>query len=314
MMRQYCCAGRAVVRVETRSHERQEIVGIVGRLQPLQQRQQLALGKRDVLHVDHGVGAGQLEARHARVAIGRLAAHQAEEVGLVIGHAAPGQEALARGRLPVEGHQRPAEGIAAVMVVDVHGEPAHADFGEGVGHAPGEAVDVAFHRHLQGDAFLLGEVDRRAQTAAQEVLVEQFGEVQPAGGQLHHAALEGADEVAPLPGRGLGQELFDLPEALAGELEPAGFVAGLLLRRQGQLHRLTDELGMLVGGDFLLLGVADVDMAVLDDEDRSSGGPAGGGGVSAAKPGRSNPAADASPAAQKWRRERPGSPPGETDE
>jgi len=45
-------------------------------------------------------------------------------------------------------------------------------------------------------------------------------------------------------------------------------VARLLPRRQRQFHGLTDELRVLCGRQLLLFGVADVNVAVLDDEDR----------------------------------------------
>ncbi|MHB8970302.1 MAG: hypothetical protein ACYC4N_07595 [Pirellulaceae bacterium] len=62
--------------------------------------------------------------------------------------------------------------------------------------------------------------------------------------------------------------MFDLPESLAGELEPARRVTLVLFRGERHLHRLAEELGMLIGNDLLFFGVADINVAVLDDKDR----------------------------------------------
>ena len=102
--------------------------------------------------------------------------------------------------------------------------------------------------------------------------------MEAAGGQFDRAFLHRPHQFAPLLGAGRGQELLDLPKAFARELEAAGGIAFCLGRRARHLQRLADELRFIIGKDFLLIGKADVNVAVLDDKDGPfPRGPLGGG-------------------------------------
>ena len=179
----------------------------------------------------------------------------------------PDQDALAGRRLPVERDQLLAERVDAVVPVDVGVEIAHADLGQGVGHAPRKTVDVAGHGSHQRQPLLPCEGRGTPDAAAQHLLVQQFRQVKAAGGQFHRAFLHRPHQLAPLFGAGRGQELLDLPKAFASELEAAGGVAFYLGRRARHLQRLANELRFVIGEDLLLISKADVNVAVLDDED-----------------------------------------------
>jgi hypothetical protein len=205
-------SGGSVVGVDRVPHEGQEIVRVTPGLEVGERGEQLALGHGDILDVLPAMAWRKFQARESEFRVGRVIAHQAKDIGAVIGQAVPDQDTASRGGFPVEGGERAAEGRAAVVGVDVGGQVTDTGFRQDIAVSPGKSVDVAAHARFELQALARGEALGRLEGRAKEVHVQQFGQVEVPGGEFHQTGLEGAAQPAALRGAGGAEELFQGPE------------------------------------------------------------------------------------------------------
>ena len=143
---------------------------------------------------------------------------------------------------------------------------------ERIDDAPGQAVHVGVHGRADGDAELAEEADR-LQHVDDHAVVHQRRHVPGHGGDLDLAALDRGEEALAVAVARVAPPVERRAGHLAGPAEAALVrpVGGLV----GDVERFVDEAPMQLEDDRLRVGVADVGVGVMDEEDFADHGGSG---------------------------------------
>ena len=179
--------------------------------------------------------------------------------------AVPGQNGASARPLPMEGIG-PGQGRAAEVDVGGHGEGVDARVEQHVDERPVLAVDVAVHGVADGQAELLADSAQRRQRLDELVGVHERGDVEEHAGDLDAPAAHEVHEAGHLAIRGRAEPVQQHGGGLDG---PAEGVVGVAVRvALAAVEGGVDEATMQVPDDRLVVCVADVGVAVMDQVDR----------------------------------------------
>ena len=212
-----------------------------------------------IAHILEALGPGR-NAGARLVHVDRNA--QAAVAGDAVDEAVIGGDRAAARRLPVEG-ARPGPQRVAVVLVDRHADAGDAVVEQRIDDAPGQAVDVGVHRRAHRNAEVAQEFER-LEDVDHHAVVHQRRHVPAHAGDVELAALDRGKEAVAIAVAGVLPPVDGDAGDLAGPAEPA--VVGVVRGALGDVQRLVDEATMQFHHHRLRMGVADVGMAVVDEE------------------------------------------------
>ena len=190
-----------------------------------------------------------------------LAASDPEAPALVVRPAIVGEDRAPAWPQPEEGVGA-YEGRATEVGVDGHGEAFDAGIEQQVDQWPAFAVDIAVHGGGDREAVVAAQPSDRLQAFDQLVGVEQRCEIGVHPGHLDPAGPFQRLKAFDLGGRGVLQPAVEHIGVLDGPSKSAVTVAVGAAFCQGE--RLADKAFVQVEDDGLVVGVADVGVAVVD--------------------------------------------------
>ena len=152
----------------------------------------------------------------------------------------------------------------AVVLVDGHRDAGDAVVEQRVDDAPGEAVDVGIHRRAHRNAKVAQKM-QRLEHIDDHGVVHQGRHMPAHAGDVELAALDGGEEAVAVGIAGVLPPVDGDAGDLAGpaELGVLRIVGGALR----DIERLVDEAPVQLHHHRLRMGVADVGVAVMDEED-----------------------------------------------
>ena len=221
------------------------------------------------LHHQEGVGVAAplpelCPLRHARSRLVEIDGHpQTDVAGHAIDEAVIGEKRASARRLPAEG-PRPRLQRMTKMLVDRHRQAADTVVEECVDNPPGQAVDVGVHRRADRNAEVAEEADR-LEHVDDHAVVHERRHVPRHRRHLELAALHRRQEALAITVGRVLPPVERRPGHLAGPAEPA--LVRPVGRLLGDVERLIDEAAMQLEHDRLRMGVADIGVAVVDEED-----------------------------------------------